>query len=389
MKHAFVLSYTDLVSDPRVQKQINWLIEDGWAVDTLGYGKKPHKLVNKHFQISPKKRNFKHKIRTLLSHLFLGNQNTYNYSVSSYLPSKDFHKRLTQNPYDFILVNDIDLLPWIQSNALEILKANKNTLFHLDVHEFHEWTEVQGIPKIIAKRLNSYHSWISGLIGLDLFNTRSTVAEIIAEFYANEFHIPKPIVIRNSKQYEKLVPTSVDPNKIELVYHGNSDLTRGLGTFIESLPLLEKRFHINFMLTGTPEAIAKVKSLASNQGDRVTFHDAVPMIDVPASLNKFDLGLIYFPPVTENFRLSLPNKFFESIQARLGVVVGDAPSMQPYIDEYQIGVNVPGWGPEFLATTLNSLDTAQIEKLKSNTNRCAEEVNSEADRKAMLSIANS
>lgn len=384
-----MLSYTNLTNDSRVQKQIEWLLSDGWEVDTLGFGMQPNKDVSSHFRIIEKHDSINRRLFSGISHLYMPFSKTFKYLVESTIPTKKIENLSRINPYDLVLVNDIDLLPWVTKISQKLHVDNKRIKFHLDIHEFHEWTFVEGIPKFLENRLKKYHAWIRGMIGNQFFTSRSTVAEIIAEFYSQEFDFPKPTVIRNSKKFEDLNPSPVDPEKIQLVYHGNSDLSRGLGTLIESLPMLNQRYHMNFMLTGTVTAIDSVKELVTTQTERVTFHEAVPIVDVPKILNQFDLGLIYFPPETENFRLSLPNKFFESIQARLGVVVGDAPSMQPYIDFYKIGINVPGWGPEHLANTLNALKASEIERLKSNTNLCAEEVNSESDRLAMLSIANS
>src|SRR5690554_1163750 len=51
-RFALVISQSDLPSDPRVTRQIEWLTSEGWTVDSLGLGDKPAG-VRDHFAMTP------------------------------------------------------------------------------------------------------------------------------------------------------------------------------------------------------------------------------------------------------------------------------------------------------------------------------------------------
>lgn len=385
-KRALVVSYTELETDPRLQKQITWLAEDGWEVDTLGYGAVPHPSVRKHFEVRKKPREPWNSLASLLARLFTSQKTAFRATVLWRVPLKELYQEIELSGYDLVHINDIDLLPWVPELHAKTSGAPRPSHYHLDIHEYHDWSPPVNLPRWLGHRLKVNHEWIRRFIGWTGFDSRSTVADVIAERYSTEFGFEKPAVIRNSREFHNLTPSAVDPNRIELVYHGNSDLSRGLAELITALEWLDDRFHLNFLLTGKPEAISEVKKLSKAYSERITFHPAVPMLSVPERLNVFDIALIYFPPTNENFRLSLPNKFFESIQARLMILTGDAPSMSPILHRYGNGITVPSWGAKPLADALNKLTTKQIQELKSRTNECASAINSDTDRATFLHV---
>ena len=43
------------------------------------------------------------------------------------------------------------------------------------------------------------------------------------------------------------------------------------------------------------------------------------------------------PPINFNNKLALPNKLFDYVQARLGVLIGPSPEMVHYVEEYDLG----------------------------------------------------
>jgi hypothetical protein len=94
-------------------------------------------------------------------------------------------------------------------------------------------------------------------------------------------------------------------------------------------------------------------------------------------ISQFDLSLIFFPPINKNIEFTLGNKFFQSMQARLGIVIGESPGMSQIVGNYKLGPIIHGWGPIELAKTLNNLSDLDIRKYKENTNLIAEEFSTE------------
>src|SRR5690554_3017100 len=54
-KKALVVVLTEVASDPRVRRQIDWLSSEGWIVDSLGLGESPPVRMREHFTIAPRK----------------------------------------------------------------------------------------------------------------------------------------------------------------------------------------------------------------------------------------------------------------------------------------------------------------------------------------------
>lgn len=90
---------------------------------------------------------------------------------------------------------------------------------------------------------------------------------------------------------------------------------------------LDDRFEMYLMLVPTDQDyLTELKKLAGNRA--VEFLPTVPTQQISTFINQFDLGLFIVEPVNFNYTHALPNKFFEFIQARLGIVIGPSPEMK-------------------------------------------------------------
>jgi glycosyltransferase involved in cell wall biosynthesis len=258
---------------------------------------------------------------------------------------------------------------------------------HLDVHEYHRW-EGSGSSALPRRLLFAgFHRWLVRFIGSPVFASRTTVAPGIAELYARDFGIPAPSIVRNSPDEVHQSASPVDAARIRLLYHGNPDLSRGLPLLIEAIRLLPERFHLTLMLTGSAAARRPQSEMTADLGDRVDVVAAVPMAEVSRAINRFDLEVVFYPPDTPNHLFSFPNKFFEAIQGRLGIVVGESPSMAEVVRRYGNGVVVEGWTAADLARTLDGLTPERIREMKESSDRAAQEINSATEGAAFLAAA--
>jgi glycosyltransferase involved in cell wall biosynthesis len=154
---------------------------------------------------------------------------------------------------------------------------------------------------------------------------------------------------------------------------------------------LDERFELHLLLMGNSRAIKKLKRavLEDSVEGRVFFHNPVDVEEIPKAINPYDLEVIFFPPVTENLRHALPNKFFEAVQASIGVVIGDSPNMRAIVETDKFGLVVDGWQFSDLAAALNSLDRVTVNEMKINASNASKKLNSEYERTNFLSeIAN-
>lgn len=378
-----MVCYSKLISDPRVTRQIDWLLADGWVVDTLGIGPVPRPGVRDHFEMKPYAGVRALALFRLAAHALLPFGLRFRTLEGSQIP-KSVTAGVRRNGYDLLLVNDIDLLPWVADTARELLRVDPPGLCHVDVHEYHRWEAPGGSSPVRRWLFARYHAWLVSFVGHPVFTSRSTVARGIAELYADDFAIPVPSLVRNSPAFVDLAPSPVDPDAIQLVYHGNADLARGLSLLIDAMETIEDRFTLNLMLTGTDSGKAALRELTAKLGSRARIRDAVPMNQVAAEINGYDLEVIFYPPTGPNYLHSFPNKFFEAVQGRLGIVIGESPSMAEVVRQFHNGVVVDGWAATDLARTINSLSVHQIEAMKAGSAVCAHELNSDQEGKAFL-----
>jgi hypothetical protein len=112
----------------------------------------------------------------------------------------------------------------------------------------------------------------------------------------------------------------------------------------------------------------------------------VPMHELVPLSSAYDIGLFLVPPTTFNLRHTLPNKFFEFIQARLAVVIGPSPEMARIVRENDCGVISPGFSARDLAAALSGLNHAQINAFKLQSHSIAREVSAERNKELLLNL---
>lgn len=376
MKNALVASDSNVAKDPRVLKQIRWLIEEGWTVDSLGRGDSPEQGNGTHYQMPL--RPFPLRV---LANLLLPNKARYRFLVGSGIPDR-IHNHTGEPKYDLVIINEIELLPWYTRRLTTLVRPGTEGHTHLDLHEYSP-SQRRGIVFMLA--FHRYRHWLTSFIPSPVFDTRSVVADGIADLYTQLFSIPKPAVVRNCPDYVDLEPTEVDPQDIRLAHHGSAASARGLQSLIQAMKYIEDRFSLHLMLVGSPKVIANLKRRAKPFGGRVVFHEPVGVNQVSRALNDFDLEVIFYPPVTENMRYSLPNKLFEAIQGRLGLVIGESPEMAALVSSAGNGIIVSGWSGGDLARTINGLSASQVSDMKHHSAQSAVVLSSQHEKNYFLS----
>jgi len=376
---ALVVSLSDLRKDPRVTREIDWLASEGWTVDSLGLGSKPTSTMRDHFEMARLAKWANSLVGKGLIHSFLPYAKRFNLLIESRIP-REVSDRVRRGEYDLVLFNDLYFMPWISNKAT--FSPQRNTRAHLDLHEFHP-------PELAAGSswrflVNGYYRWQRRFVGSPRFRSRSVVANGIADLYAEEFGVPKPTVIRNAPPYTEQPPSPVNPDRIELLFHGTAAWPRGLNQLIEAVRQLDARFALTFMLTGPQDIVAELRTMVEDLGDRVTFAAPVAMGDVTSAINAYDLEVMFYPPTTDNLRFALPNKLFEAVQGRLGIVIGASPMMAEIIEQYSNGIIADGWEAKDLATALNGLTPSHVVAMKAASALAAQELNAEREKESFL-----
>jgi glycosyltransferase involved in cell wall biosynthesis len=375
---ALIVSHSVLVSDPRIRRQIDWLTGDGWTVDTLGFGDVPDSKVRAHHVIGTPPVLLRNAPAKALVHLLLPPATQFRLLGESRIP-RGLRRQARAGAYDLVVINELEFAPWVRDSA--IFGAG-GTRAHLDLHEYHPASAHPNDS--LARRITARRSrWTRGLIAHPAFTSRSTVASGIADLYADELGIPPLSLVRNSPPYEVLEPRPVDPRDIRLLFHGMASRVRGLDEIVGAMRELPERFSMTFMLTPNQRIIEELTASIADL-PRVRIVDPVPMRELAQRVNEYDLEIIFYPSRSLNYHFALPNKFFEAVQGRIGVVIGESPMMTELVRTHGNGIIVDGWSASDLARTLAGLQAADIDAVKQGAHRAAEELNARVEGAAFL-----
>ncbi|ALE06658.1 hypothetical protein AL755_16290 [Arthrobacter sp. ERGS1:01] len=361
------ISFSDINADSRVLRQLNVLAEFG-DVTTLSYGTKPAAAAE-HLAIDtdlPSLPQTPLGVLKLALHLHAGSE------LSA--PAVKAARPLVEGrSFDLIVANETRALPLAHLLSDE---GNKAPIWG-DMHEWapEERTQVASW-RILVKPLMKYicQKYIAKTSAISSVN--GSIAKLYDENYGSH-----SVVVRNAGTFQELEPSPVNPDRIRLVHSGAAVPGRNLEGIIEAVRLLGDAYSLDLYLIKARDGGRywdQLKSLTAGM-DQVTFHDAVAPQELSATLNEYDLGIYTLPPKTVNQQLMLPNKFFDFIQARLGVVFGPSPETSAIIREYELGVIAEDFTPEALAAAISSASADDVRGFKANAHAAARALSSDQD----------
>lgn len=360
-----VISFSDLASDPRVDRQIEALLTKHRVI-AAGLAPSRHDRVDFIDIRTPASLGVLHGgmgIARLLAHRF----------EAAYWKQPKYrapYQRLLGVPADVVIANDIAALP---------IAALLGPPVVFDAHEYapeqfnDRWWWRQLIAPYVRWHCRRYLPGVAAM---------TTVGQGIADVYEREFGVRGSIVI-NAPPYEDLNPTPVhDP--VRILHHGAAQRGRGLEEMVRVACLLDDRFTVDFVLSG-PQRVRDAIIGRARHNPRIRFPPPVPARELVRMANRYDIGLYLLPPNNLNRRYALPNKLFEFIQGRLAVAIGPSPEMAAIVRRYSSGVVSDDFSPEALAAAINSLDPAAIEGFKRASHRAATELCAERNIEPVLS----
>jgi len=292
-------------------------------------------------------------------------------------------EKFEKESFDLIIANDVETLP------LAFKIANKKSKVLFDAHEYApRHFENVFTWRLFFQRFNIYlcKKYIPKV------NAMVTIGRKISEEYEKHFGV-LPTIITNAPNQQSLTTTQTG-SKIQLVHHGIGTPSRKIEVMIETMRQLPDHFELNLILITPPSAsentksyIQYLKSLAEFT-NRIHFIPPVTSDKILPIINQYDIGIISIPPVNFNYENTLPNKFFDCIQARLALAIGPTPEMAAIVKEYNLGVISEDFSAEGLATVIKGLTPNQIQQFKKNTEKAAVEFSAEKNKEIFLNIIN-
>ncbi|MCR2824039.1 hypothetical protein [Microbacterium sp. zg.Y909] len=365
MTRILCISLSPINRDARVLRQIEVLREYG-EVTTVGYGEAPPGVAE-HIRVPDDRPSLP---QTPLGVARLALRRFRAVEIAA--PGVAYaHERLRGRDFDLVVANDARVL------GLAFALAGGAPVWA----DMHEWAPEERTHVLSWRLLVAPFMVHLCRTYLPRAAVVTTVGGEIAELYFRRFGV-LPAVMRNAAPYSTLDPVPVQPGRVRLVHSGGAVFGRSLETMIDAVRALDDRFTLDLYLVPAADGgryLAQLKERAG--GDpRIVFHDPVPPADLPATLNAYDVGVFWIPPVHTNARLTLPNKLFDFVQARLAVAIGPTIEMQRVVTEYDLGVVSDDFSVDACVRSLSMLTPERIMAYKANAHAAALELSFERER---------
>lgn len=284
-------------------------------------------------------------------------------------------KPLQAEGYDLLLAEDLAMLPFL----LQMKKPNARLAF--DAREFYP-AEFEN--STFFKVFLSREKWAMCRAYIPKVEVFYTVSNGLAMLYERHFG-KRPQVIRSLPLAAPGIKASNDAPTWKMVHHGLANPDRQLEQMIEVMALLDKRFSLDLYLQGNQSYIANLKSMAA-ANERIQFKEPVPFKKIHEMLSQYDLGFYFLKPTGLNTLYSLPNKFFEFIQARLVLAIGPSPDMADIAHAFNMAVVAKEFSAQSMADALNALTEEEFMRMKAQTRKAAEELNWEKESQVLSAL---
>lgn len=355
MQKVLIISFSPIRNDPRVMRQIR-LLESQYDLMVLGFGEKPDARCT---FVPVRKQSLSPATKFLRGMgLFLGAHETYYWSQHHVHSAA---KLLWETDADLILANDLSALP------LALKCARGRPVFY-DAHEYAPGEYANDLKwKLTLGRMN--RAFCAKY--LQQASSMMTVCQGIADEYTRNYGV-RPKVVHNAPPLQHLSPSPPLDDTIRMIHHGVASSARKLEQMIEIMNKLDDRFLLDLMLVEeNPGYMAHLRQLARSN-PRIRFVAPVPMPQICARINDYDVGLYLLPPDNFNHQHALPNKFFEFVQARLAVAIGPSSEMAALVHRHGCGIVADSFEPDALVRALSALDAHSLAVLKLASDKAAQ-----------------
>jgi hypothetical protein len=359
-----VISFSDLASDPRVDRQIAALATRHHVI-AAGLGPSARNAVE-FIDLRTPALGVLHGslgVARLLAHRF-------DSAYRKHPKYRAAQQRLAGLPADVVVANDVDALP---------IAAQLGPPVVFDAHEYapeqfaDDWLWRHLLGRYVLWQCRTYIPEVEAM---------TTVSPGVADLYQREFGA-RATVVTNAPPFADLEPSPVGAH-VRMLHHGVATPGRGLEEMIRLVGLLDEHFVLDLVLVEGNRGFRDKLVRLARGNRRIRFPPPVRMPELVAMANAYDIGLYSLPPHNLNRRYALPNKLFEFIQGRLALAIGPSPDMAAIVRGYGCGIVASDFNAEALAAELNSLDQAEIERYKRASHLAARELSAERNVELVL-----
>jgi len=228
-----------------------------------------------------------------------------------------------------------------------------------------------------------------------LFIRQAAAIITTSQSHANElvriYHIPAPWVVKNcpeiysSEKSNRIHEEFAIPNSNKIVlYQGLLTPGRGIENLFQAIQPLPQTVAVAL---GDGPSLEDLRYRA-RQGEwqRVYLPGKVPLKELLSYTSSADIGSVLIEDVCLSYRLSLPNKLFEYIQAGLPVIGSNLPEIARVIHEHEIGEVITPENIPDITRAISRLidDPLHYHEIQLNVQRAAQIYNWENESKKLL-----
>ncbi len=303
----------------------------------------------------------------------------YNIYLFFYLLTKKF---------DLLVANDLDTL-----FACYLAAWLKRKPLIYDSHEF-----FTGVPEL---KNNPFARWVWKTIERMIFPRLQyviTVNDSIADMYRSIYH-KEVTVVRNipdvsffdmplDRQVIRQQLKVPDESRLLILQGSGINIDRGAEEAVQAMQYVDSAV---LLIIGGGDVFPILRKMVSDLclENKVIIKDKIPFDQLRSYTCSADAGLTLDKPTNLNYRLSLPNKLFDYIQAGIPVLASDIPEVKKIIEQYDIGLIIECHEPHHIAEKISSMfaDADRYSRWKANVKRAAACLTWSHEEKKLLNLA--
>ena len=232
-----------------------------------------------------------------------------------------------------IHAHDIDVLP----GSFLAARWYKLPLVY-DIHELHAARQEFGI-------LQRPIGWLEGMLARRA-DAATAPTSMRSSWLHEHYGISPPLVIPNAPRMTGPVPSGrlrdifdIPRDVPVFLYQGVVNEGRGLHAVLRAMCAIENAM---LVILGSGRLVGALQELSRDLGiaDRVRFHPAVPVNELPAWTASADIGLQLLENTSENHYTTDSNKIYEYLMAGLPVIASDFPEIRKLVETAGAGLLV-------------------------------------------------
>jgi glycogen(starch) synthase len=217
-----------------------------------------------------------------------------------------------------------------------------------------------------------------------------TVGDAVADRLVETLGVSRPTVVRNAVDLRETSLTVPLPRREGVRVVGHSGVVTG-GRHLPELvaALLHLPEDIAVALVGDGRLRKALVEQAAGQGTAERLLTIFPVTprNMVSTLAQADAAIMLITASRLNYRLSLPNKFFEAVAAGLPIVSSPIPEVARLLEQYDLGILCDPTDPRAIAEAIMTiLQPENLARYRANAEKARADLNWGTEEKKLVAL---